>query len=97
MRISLEEQIRIKEEYIRDINEERGCVEEESRNAEERIRKAGDDIRKIEEEIRKVEVNYEQALNREEGNDLINMQSNKRSKDTSTFLVSVAKEKYSAN
>ena len=98
MRTSLEGQIRIKEEDIRGIDQRQRNMEEESRNKEEIIRKAEDDIRKIEEEIRKVEVNSEQALNREEGNDFMNLQNNKRSMDTSTtFLVSVAKEKYSGN
>ena len=41
----------------------------------EEIRKVEERIRKVEEEIREVELNSEQALNREEGNYFMNMQS----------------------
>ena len=95
MRTSLQEEIRIKEENISDIDEEKRNIEEESRNVEERIRKVEDEFRKIEEEIRNVQVNYEQALNRElnreEGNDLMNVQRSKGTLQSQHFLCLLPK------
>ena len=54
-------------EQIWDVDEKKRGTEEEIRNEEGEIRKMEEEIGKVEEEIRKVEMNFEQALNQEEG------------------------------